>query len=259
MATGGANNANDIVSSPVLILIIVAMTLFFTFGALMALRAPSGSKWRAIILPKMGVIFASLLVWFVFTGSDVYTVLILCIPVAGPMLAALWLWYRDRRRARRNRKAAEKLAQAARQQSLFIDVEEGEGFRLMDRTRDYPRPPARSSSSGSSCASEIRMRTLSEDSDGEEGRFVSMDEQFEDPDDGSEVSASSSPKSKQVRFAESVDLSDTCVDREIGGLGFLSSAMILFALEQRTKRLWDGYYVKKRPWGAYPSQRVNFT
>ncbi|KAF4699016.1 hypothetical protein FOZ63_019725 [Perkinsus olseni] len=129
-----ANNANDIVSSPVLILIIVAMTLFFTFGALMALRAPSGSKWRAIILPKMGVIFASLLVWFVFTGSDVYTVLILCIPVAGPMLAALWLWYRDRRRARRNRKAAEKLAQAARQQSLFIDVEEGEGFRLMDRT-----------------------------------------------------------------------------------------------------------------------------
>ncbi|KAF4757750.1 hypothetical protein FOZ63_015230 [Perkinsus olseni] len=113
----------------------------------------------------------------------------------------------------------------------------------MDRTRDYPRPPARSSSSGSSCASEIRMRTLSEDSDGEEGRFVSMDEQFEDPDDGSEVSASSSPKSKQVRFADSVDLSDTCEDRE----------------ERRTKRLWDGYYVKKRPWGAYPSQRVNFT
>lgn len=128
------NNANDIGSSPILILIIVALTLFFTFGALMALRAPAGSKWRAIILPKMGIIFCSLLVWFVFTGSDVYTVLILCIPVAGPMFAALWLWYRDRRQKRRSKKVAEKLAQAARDESLFVDVEDGDGFRLIDRS-----------------------------------------------------------------------------------------------------------------------------
>ncbi|KAF4676817.1 hypothetical protein FOL47_004751 [Perkinsus chesapeaki] len=181
------------------------MTLFFTFSALMALRAPPGSKWRAIILPKLGVIFASLLVWFVFTGSNVYTVLILCIPVAGPMLAAFWLWYRDHRRARRNKKAAEKLAQAARQQSLFIDVEGGEGFRLIDRSRDYPRPPV-SPSSVSSCESEIVARSISGDSD--EDRFVSLDEQFVDAEDKESVSMSPS-KSKQVRFAGLPELSSS--------------------------------------------------
>ncbi|KAF4676818.1 hypothetical protein FOL47_004752 [Perkinsus chesapeaki] len=102
--TLGPYNADDIAKSPALIFTIIFFVLAFVGFSLMALLAPAGSRWRSIILPQLASGVLYVLMWFIFNGSNVFSVLLLTIPAAGPIIAAVYLsvWecVKARKRAR---------------------------------------------------------------------------------------------------------------------------------------------------------------
>ncbi|KAF4667982.1 hypothetical protein FOL46_002257 [Perkinsus olseni] len=102
--TLGPYNADDIADSPALIFTIIFFILAFVGFSLMALLAPAGSRWRSIILPQLASGVLYVLMWFIFNGSNVFSVLLLTVPAAGPVIAAIYLSVREcvqaRKRAR---------------------------------------------------------------------------------------------------------------------------------------------------------------
>ncbi|KAF4719142.1 hypothetical protein FOZ62_032158 [Perkinsus olseni] len=71
--------------------------------------APLTSKWRRIVLPQSATAALSVLVWVVFGKSgSVYSVLILTLPVLGPVVAAIALWVMDWRRERKRDRMVKK-------------------------------------------------------------------------------------------------------------------------------------------------------
>lgn len=102
--TLGPFDAADVARSPALILTIVFFILAFMGFSLMALVAPEGSRWRSTIFPKLASGVLYVLMWFVFNGSNVFSILLLTVPASGPVTAVIYIsvleYVRARKRAR---------------------------------------------------------------------------------------------------------------------------------------------------------------
>ncbi|EER02868.1 hypothetical protein Pmar_PMAR026027 [Perkinsus marinus ATCC 50983] len=120
--TLGPYNAEDIAHSPALIFTIIFFTLAFVGFSLMALLAPAGSQWRSIILPQLASGVLYVLMWFIFNGSNVFSVLLLTIPAAGPIIAAIYLSVLECVHARK--RARERALTRSRIGSEVVDEEE---------------------------------------------------------------------------------------------------------------------------------------
>ncbi|KAF4692899.1 hypothetical protein FOZ60_012402 [Perkinsus olseni] len=123
--TLGPYNADDIADSPALIFTIICFILAFVGFSLMALLAPAGSRWRSIILPQLASGVLYVLMWFIFNGSNVFSVLLLTVPAAGPVIAAIYLSVRECVQARK--KARVRALTRARAEMGEIDEADTDG------------------------------------------------------------------------------------------------------------------------------------
>ncbi|KAF4699014.1 hypothetical protein FOZ62_021193 [Perkinsus olseni] len=151
--TLGPYNADDIADSPALIFTIICFILAFVGFSLMALLAPAGSRWRSIILPQLASGVLYVLMWFIFNGSNVFSVLLLTVPAAGPVIAAIYLSVRECVQARKKaRVRALTRARAEMGEIDEADTDGGEGevvdkppklrLRSMSTLAPFGEPPA---------------------------------------------------------------------------------------------------------------------
>ncbi|KAF4676819.1 hypothetical protein FOL47_004753 [Perkinsus chesapeaki] len=109
MALPGPYTVEDIGHTWWLILVIILLIIAFGICSFLGFIAPLTSKWRRIVLPQTVSTALCVLVWIIFgTSGSVYSVLILTLPVLGPVVAAIAMWFVDWRRERRRDKMVKK-------------------------------------------------------------------------------------------------------------------------------------------------------
>lgn len=105
----GPFTPSDIAHTWWLIVVIILLIIAFGVCSFLGFLAPLTSKWRRIVFPQTASTILSVLIWVIFGKSgSVYSVLILTLPVLGPVVAAIALWIIDWRRERLKDKMVKK-------------------------------------------------------------------------------------------------------------------------------------------------------